>query len=70
MPVRALKSNPWKAKLGVGPRAVRFAEEEGLICRAVGGDNIGLCLPLVIGEAEINAMFDSLERALNRTLDW
>ena len=27
------------AKLGVGAKAARFAEEEGLICRAVGGDN-------------------------------
>jgi adenosylmethionine-8-amino-7-oxononanoate aminotransferase len=30
----------------------------------VGGDNIGLCPPLVIDGAEINAMFDMLARAL------
>jgi 4-aminobutyrate---pyruvate transaminase len=57
-------------KLGVGARAARFAEEEGLICRAVGGDNIGLCPPLIIDGAEINALFDSLGRALDRTEAW
>ncbi|HKD57364.1 MAG TPA: aminotransferase class III-fold pyridoxal phosphate-dependent enzyme, partial [Hyphomicrobiaceae bacterium] len=57
-------------KLGVGARAARFAEEEGLICRAVGGDNIGLCPPLVIDGAQINAMFDALARALDRTQTW
>ena len=57
-------------KLGVGAKAVRFAEEEGLICRAVGGDNIGLCPPLVIDGAEINAMFDMVARALDKTEAW
>jgi len=57
-------------KLGVAARAARFAEEEGLICRAVGGDNIGLCPPLVIDGAEINAMFDALARALDKTEAW
>jgi len=58
------------AKLGVGGRAARFAEEEGLICRAVGGDNVGVCPPLVIDGAEINAMFDMLGRALDKTEAW
>ena len=48
---------------------VRAAEEEGLIVRAVGGDNITLCPPLVISEAEIDELFDRLTRALDRTLD-
>ena len=48
------------AKLGVGAKATRFAEEEGLICRAVGGDSVALCPPLIIDGAEINAMFDAL----------
>ena len=58
------------AKLGVAAKAARFAEEEGLICRAVGGDNIGLCPPLVIDGAEINTMFDMLARALDKTEAW
>jgi len=36
----------------------------------VGGDNIGLCPPLVIDGAQINAMFDALARALERTEAW
>ncbi|KAB2912368.1 MAG: aminotransferase class III-fold pyridoxal phosphate-dependent enzyme [Hyphomicrobiaceae bacterium] len=57
-------------KLGVGGRVARFAEEEGLICRAVGGDNIGLCPPLIIDGAEINAMFDMMGRALDKAEAW
>ena len=57
-------------KAGVGPRAVRFAEEEGLIVRFLPGDSISVCPPLIIAPAEIDALFDRLGRALDRTLDW
>jgi 4-aminobutyrate---pyruvate transaminase len=55
---------------GVGPRAVRFAEDEGLIVRAVMGDVLTLCPPLIITAAEIDELFDRLGRALDKTLDW
>ena len=55
---------------GVGPRAVRFAEDEGLIVRAVMGDVLTLCPPLIITDAEIDQLFDRLTRALDNTLDW
>ncbi len=55
---------------GVGPRAVRFAEDEGLIVRPLSGDVLSLCPPLIITEEEIDALFDRLGRALDRTLDW
>ena len=55
---------------GVGPRAIRFAEQEGLIVRFIMGDVISLCPPLIITPAEIGEMFDRLCRALDRTLDW
>ena len=55
---------------GVGPKVVKFAEEEGLICRAVAGDTIALCPPLIINEDGINEMFDALVRALNRAEEW
>ena len=58
------------AKLGVGAKAARLAEEEGVLCRAVGGDTVALCPPLVIDGAEINAMFDCIARALDRTESW
>ena len=55
---------------GVGPKVVALAQEEGLICRAIAGDTVALCPPLVIDGAEINQMFDALSRALDRTVDW
>jgi 4-aminobutyrate--pyruvate transaminase len=55
---------------GVGPRAVRLAEDEGLIVRAVMGDVLTLCPPLIITAAEVDELFDRLTRALDKTLDW
>jgi 4-aminobutyrate---pyruvate transaminase len=55
---------------GVGAKAVALAQEEGLIVRAVAGDTIGVCPPLVIDGAEVNVMFDTLEKALDRTYAW
>jgi 4-aminobutyrate---pyruvate transaminase len=60
----------FEPKAGVGPCVVRFAEEEGIIVRSLLGDVISLCPPLVISIAEIDALFDRLGRALDRTLDW
>jgi 4-aminobutyrate--pyruvate transaminase len=61
---------PFDLRKGVGAKVAALAQEEGLICRAVAGDTIALCPPLVINADEINTMFDLLERALNRALDW
>jgi 4-aminobutyrate--pyruvate transaminase len=55
---------------GIGPGAVRFAEQEGLIVRSVLGDVLTLSPPLVISTAEIDDLFDRLTRALDKTLDW
>ncbi|KFC66861.1 Adenosylmethionine-8-amino-7-oxononanoate aminotransferase [Bosea sp. LC85] len=60
---------PFETKKGVGPKSVAFAQEEGLITRAM-GDRVAFCPPLVITEAEIEEMFDRYERALNKTLAW
>jgi 4-aminobutyrate--pyruvate transaminase len=61
---------PFDPQAGVAPRAVRFAEEEGLIVRFLAGDTVSVCPPLVITPAEIDELFDRLGRALDRTLDW
>ena len=58
------------AQHGVGARAVQFAEAEGLIVRAVAATCSTLSPPLIIGETEIEEMFDRLTRALDKTLDW
>ena len=57
-------------KIGLGAKVVAFAQEEGLICRAVAGDTIGVCPPLIIKEDEINALFDALSKALDKTHAW
>lgn len=59
----------FEAKSGVGAKTAGFAQEEGLIVRAI-GDSIALCPPMVIADAELNEMFDRLERALAKTADW
>ncbi|KUL94046.1 aminotransferase [Bosea sp. WAO] len=60
----------FEAKKAVAAKSVSFAQEEGVILRAMGGDRVAFCPPLVISEAEIDEMFDRYERALGRTLDW
>jgi len=60
----------FEAKAAVGARVVAFGEEEGLIVRSLSGDVISLCPPLVITIAEIDALFERLGRALDRTLEW
>ena len=57
-------------KLGVGPRAMKIAEEEGLLVRALANDSLSLCPPLVITRDEIDELFTRLTRALDRTVDW
>lgn len=53
----------------VGAKTVQFAQEEGVILRAM-GDSVGFCPPLIIKEDEINRMFDMFARALDRAEAW
>ncbi len=55
---------------GVALKLGGFAEEAGLIVRPLPSDRFAICPPLVISEAEIGELFDRLERALAKTLDW
>lgn len=54
----------------VGAKVVSFAQDEGLICRSVGGDIVAMCPPLIIDEPTINAAFDALGRALDKGAHW
>jgi 4-aminobutyrate--pyruvate transaminase len=60
----------FEPKRGVAAKAVSFAQAEGLIVRNLFSDRIAICPPLIIGEAEIDELFDRLGRALDRTADW
>jgi 4-aminobutyrate--pyruvate transaminase len=55
---------------GVAQKLSSFAEEEGLIVRPLPSDRFALCPPLVISEAEIGELFDRLERAFAKLLNW
>ncbi|GJD91844.1 Putrescine--pyruvate aminotransferase [Methylobacterium hispanicum] len=57
-------------KAGVAARCVAFAQAEGLIVRFLTGDRVAVCPPLIIAPDEIDALFDRLTRALDRTRDW
>jgi len=41
-----------------------------VIVRAVLGDVLTLCPPLIISAEEIDELFDRLGRALDKTFDW
>ncbi|MGB5950022.1 MAG: aminotransferase [Parvibaculum sp.] len=58
------------AKIGVGAAVQKAAEKHGLIVRALGGDIIAFCPPLIVSEADIDDIFDRIERALDDTEGW
>jgi 4-aminobutyrate--pyruvate transaminase len=57
-------------KKGVAAKCVVFAEDEGVILRAVPSETVSVCPPLIITAAQIDELFDKYARALDRTLDW
>ncbi len=54
----------------VGGHAARAAEARGLIVRALGGNSLALCPPLIISDAQIDEIIDKLGGALDATLDY
>ncbi len=48
----------------IAARAVAKIQEHGVILRALPGDIIGFCPPLVITEAELDDMFDRIDAAM------
>lgn len=57
---------PFEPSAQVGALTYEFAQEKGLIVRAI-GDSLALCPPLIIGEPDILEMFDKLASALDQT---
>ena len=60
---------PFDAAAGVGAKCATFAQQRGLIVRAL-GDSVAFCPPLIISADQINEMFDIFQHALDETLDW
>jgi len=50
---------------GIGAVAMAACQKYGLITRALAGDILAFCPPLIIKEDEVNEMFDRLARALD-----
>jgi len=51
----------------VGAKVQKACEAEGLLVRALAGDIIAFCPPLIVTDADVDAMFDRVERALDAT---
>src|SRR5690606_33203052 len=58
---------PFAARDGVAQQVMRRCEENGLIVRAL-GDNVALCPPLIITDAQVDELFTKLEKSLDETL--
>lgn len=59
---------PFSPAGSAGARAAACCQEEGLIIRAM-GDTLALCPPMIIGEEDIDLVFDRLARGLDRAAD-
>ncbi len=54
----------------VGAYCMQQCEQNGLIIRAMGGNCIALCPPLIITETQVDELVDKLGHALDATLDY
>jgi 4-aminobutyrate--pyruvate transaminase len=54
--------------LKANAQVVARCQAHGLLLRPLPGDVIGICPPLIIGEAEIDLLFDRLEAGLDDAL--
>jgi len=60
---------PFDPKLGIGSHVARFAQEHGLIVRAM-GDSIGFSPPLIITSAELDDLVTRFGKALDDTVSF
>jgi len=52
--------------LNIGGKVVDRAQDEGVILRAMAGDMIAFCPPLIISGVDLDEMFDRFERGLEK----
>ena len=52
------------AKIKIAAQCVKAIQESGVILRALPGDIIGFCPPLIINQTQINEMFDKIDKAI------
>ena len=61
---------PFDPAKGVGAYLAKAAQNHGLIVRVMAGDIVAFSPPLIISEAEIDAMLECTARALDDTSAW
>ena len=61
-------NEPFPAEAKIAVQVMAAAREHGLILRAVPGDTVAFCPPLIINEEQIDTMFDAVSEALNDVL--
>ncbi|MBN1005755.1 aminotransferase [Amphritea pacifica] len=54
----------------VGYFAMQACQNHGMITRAVAGNSLAFCPPLIVSEAQIDEMVEKLGKALDETLDF
>jgi adenosylmethionine-8-amino-7-oxononanoate aminotransferase len=54
----------------IGAYAVQRCQEHGLIVRAVAGNSLAVCPPLVISQAQVDELIEKLGMAIDDTLDF
>ena len=54
----------------VGAMTKQFCQDEGLLIRAVSGNCLAFCPPLIINDEQIDEMISMFEAALKQTLDY
>ena len=54
-------------KIGIGSRIVKNAQKNGLIVRALQGDIVALCPPLIINSKEVDILFNKFNKSIKDT---
>jgi 4-aminobutyrate---pyruvate transaminase len=67
-PIRASRKS-FDPGAGVSAYVGARAQARGVITRCL-GDNVNLCPPLIIGEAEISDLMGRIKLALDDALEW
>jgi 4-aminobutyrate--pyruvate transaminase len=56
---------PFESALSVSERIANACTDQGLICRPL-GQSVVLCPPFILTEAQMDEMFEKLEKALDK----
>ena len=57
-------SKKFDIKEKIAAKCAKIIQENGVILRALPGDIIGFCPPLIINQSQLNEMFDKIEEAI------